>query len=159
MWSHYAANHQGICIEYDAKEFSTNEPIFTQLHPVIYKKELFDASPYTNVFGGGSEQNPLLATIAACHKSGEWSYEEEWRLISSVSPEHNRPEYILTYRPKSISLGAKMSEKEKELVTAIAADLQIPVLQTSLAWNQFKLEFTEGGQSAPPNPFKEFFDT
>ena len=141
MWSHYAANHQGICIEYDAKEFLTNESILKKLHPVIYKEELFDAYPYTTFFGVGAEQNPLLASIAACHKSNEWSYEEEWRLISPVSPENNKPEYNLTYRPKGIFLGAKIPEKDKELLTAIAADVQIPIFQASLEWNGFKLEF------------------
>ena len=108
-WSHYAANHHGICIEYDAKEFLTNESILKKLHPVIYKEELFDAYPYTTFFGVGAEQNPLLASIAACHKSNEWSYEEEWRLISPVSPENNKPEYNLTYRPKGIFFGRQDS--------------------------------------------------
>jgi hypothetical protein len=43
-----------------------------------------------------------------------------------------KPEYILTYHPRSISLGTKIPEKGKELVTAIASDLQISVLQASL---------------------------
>jgi hypothetical protein len=155
MWSHYAANHQGICIEYDAKEFLANKLVLKKLHPVIYKGELFAVSPNATFSGGGAEQNPLLATIAACHKSREWSYEEEWRLVSPVSRTKQRsrkvrakssyigPEYILTYRPKVIFLGAKIPEKAKDLITAIAADVQVPVFQASLAWNGFRLEFAK----------------
>jgi hypothetical protein len=75
MWSHYAANHRGICLEYDTQEFIQNDSLLNYLHPVVYKQELFDAAPYTSFFGEGMERNPLMTTIAACHKSREWSYE------------------------------------------------------------------------------------
>jgi hypothetical protein len=81
MWSHYASNHRGICIEYDTQEFIPSDSVANDLHPVIYKQLVFDAASYTSFFSEGVERNPLMTTIAACHKSREWSYEEEWRLI------------------------------------------------------------------------------
>lgn len=37
MWSHYANNHQGFCIEYETPDYSKeNENIYLNLFPVIY---------------------------------------------------------------------------------------------------------------------------
>lgn len=37
MWSHYASSHEGICIEYDFKDyFQNNNDPSTLLHEVIY---------------------------------------------------------------------------------------------------------------------------
>lgn len=82
MWAHYADNHAGICIEY-----STTPELFAQLQskkfsllPVVYRKDLVHLDPMQLV---DNEERVLVETIAQ-YKSPEWSYEMEWRLISST---------------------------------------------------------------------------
>lgn len=41
MWSHYAQNHTGFCIEYDFKE---SDMLCKQLYPVIYTKDRYAVS-------------------------------------------------------------------------------------------------------------------
>ena len=38
MWSHYAQNHMGYCIEYD---FEENDMYYRHLHPVTYTKDRY----------------------------------------------------------------------------------------------------------------------
>jgi hypothetical protein len=46
MWSHYAENHSGFCIEYNFKSLGPSNPRVRMLHPVIYKENFFDATEY-----------------------------------------------------------------------------------------------------------------
>lgn len=41
MWSHYAQNHTGYCIEYD---FEENDMFYRHLYPVIYTKDRYAVS-------------------------------------------------------------------------------------------------------------------
>ena len=41
MWSHYAQNHTGFCIEYD---FEEKDMFYKHLHPVVYTKERYAVS-------------------------------------------------------------------------------------------------------------------
>lgn len=41
MWSHYAQNHKGFCIEY---EFDESNTFYKHLHPIIYTKERYTTS-------------------------------------------------------------------------------------------------------------------
>lgn len=69
MWSHYAANHTGICLEYDTDERTT---IATALG-VKY------CDQYPTLELPDKRLEGLLALTA---KSAVWSYEAEYRLIA-----------------------------------------------------------------------------
>lgn len=43
MWSHYAQNHKGFCIEY---EFDESNTFYKHLHPIIYTKERYTTSKW-----------------------------------------------------------------------------------------------------------------
>lgn len=74
MWSHYSDQHKGIVIEFDH-----NHPFFTKpksgygLQPVLYRKTRVDK------LGESSLIEPYF------HKSKEWAYEQEHRLLVSLS--------------------------------------------------------------------------
>lgn len=65
MWSHYARNHSGICIEFNAGVFP-----FSLAKPVQYSKFY---PTYRLDMTGAAE---LLT------KSDHWAYEREWRVVA-----------------------------------------------------------------------------
>ncbi|PWX18316.1 hypothetical protein CYK65_11810 [Clostridium perfringens] len=71
MWSHYAKNHQGICIEYDYNDISN----YTEVYPVVYMEENIDLSEsIINIDPYGIHKKIMI-------KFALWEYEKEWRII------------------------------------------------------------------------------
>jgi len=81
MWSHYASNHTGVCLEIEIeKNFLTNQKI--KLEKVIYSKQL----PIINDFVYPDDfinENYSWTDIKKMlfYKLNTWSYEDEWRLV------------------------------------------------------------------------------
>jgi hypothetical protein len=67
MWSHYARNHTGICLE-----FAVDNPLFRLARPVRYRTTYPEFAPARH------EALELVLT-----KSKDWIYENEFRLVSS----------------------------------------------------------------------------
>lgn len=105
MWSHYANNNQGICVEYD---FTQNLNITSLIYPIIYLDNPIDfTSLLENPQNKDIEMSVLLSTIV---KSKVWEYEKEWRLIfyfSGGNKLNNRVPIINIPVPKTIYLGNK----------------------------------------------------
>ncbi len=77
MWSHYANNHCGMCVEYELLNIN-NQVGFSPV-PVIYsdkRSSLCSINPDT------IENDTTSVFIKSLtSKSPEWSYEKEWRII------------------------------------------------------------------------------
>jgi hypothetical protein len=71
MWSHYAANHRGICLEFDK-----NNPLIAKARPVRYRKTYPEWTPQMS----GDNILELVLT-----KSADWHYEREFRLIGTLA--------------------------------------------------------------------------
>lgn len=67
MWSHYANNHSGICLEFEI------DNILENLHPCYYT----DSFPEMN----WKSNNINLSLI----KEKAWEYEAEWRLVKTTT--------------------------------------------------------------------------
>ena len=83
MWSHYAKNHTGFCVEYTYNELRMLHKISEypmMLAPVIYgSKNLIN-------FTNNDEENDFQISKPVFCKAFDWIYEQEWRQIL-VSPE------------------------------------------------------------------------
>src|SRR4029077_7340279 len=97
MWSHYANQHTGICIEFSGATMLSSANFLELLHPVRYTENFLDVfrlfwlSP-ADIYQVRFDVLPILA---ACHKSKDWDYEGEWRLVS-LDPDHRKePEFSL----------------------------------------------------------------
>ncbi len=105
MWSHYANNNQGICVEYD---FTKKLDIIFFLYPIIYLDNPIDfTSLLENPKNKDIEISVLLSTII---KSKVWEYEKEWRLIfyfGGGNKLDDRVSIINIPVPKTIYLGNK----------------------------------------------------
>ena len=99
MWSHYADNNRGICIEYDM----TNSQIEPFIYPVAYVSTPLDCSVLCET---DIDLAMLLSTIV---KYDIWSYEKEWRMLLyyPTLKHEKRTERIpvLMPKPRAIYLG------------------------------------------------------
>lgn len=72
MWSHYAENHRGICLE-----FAVDNEIFGNAREVAYRSEYPCWLPHDPPDEGMIE---VLLT-----KSDDWKYEKEFRIVARAS--------------------------------------------------------------------------
>lgn len=135
MWSHYAKNHSGFCIEYNFKQLGEKSDLTRMLQPVIYKNEIFDMTPYVE---DKNNSNCLIISYLAMIKSIEWQYEKEWRYSIAWGPSaksFNKGVPI----PTAVYLGAKMQQKDEIFIKEVAKEKSIPVYKMKMKSNEFKL--------------------
>ena len=156
MWSHYANQHKGICIEFPGSSMLSNAEFFKLLHPVRYTERLFDLvqviSPLISeiepdeVFSPGTPEfnADCYPILAACHKSSEWKYEDEWRLVFLDPAGRIEPEFSLEARdikPSRIILGAKINKADEAAIKELAEKISVQTVNADLAKDRFKIEF------------------
>lgn len=133
MWAHYANNHQGFCIGYNFKELHND--LTDLILPVIYSDELLEISKFLL-----PESNQSLLMNAITRKSKAWEYEKEWRmLMHQVNNEKTQLQKLPI--PKSIYLGAKISEADKRDIINISLKKNINVYQMYMGIDEFKLYY------------------
>jgi hypothetical protein len=88
MWSHYADEHRGICIEYDTRD---------QAHPrlanVNYKgpRAIKTSDLYRWIVRDDAEAKTRVLKTYFYTKSNEWRYEREWRDVKEQSGVNDVP--------------------------------------------------------------------
>lgn len=138
MWSHYAAQHQGFCVEYETARMP--EIAQRMLFPVIYRETMFDATRFHRAMSADPKRfNNVYTVLPPLFKAPAWSYEEEWRLVfaGGVIPE---PRAYAMGRPKAVYLGARMMPHGEQMVRQICDDMSVPVWRMRLARDRFRLE-------------------
>lgn len=106
MWSHYANQHKGLCIEYDMKDVK-NE----QVHEVIYggSREILTSEIVEWLDEPGNDTR--IKQVCLLTKSGEWRYESEWRMFSSIGLGDSLPpikSIIFGYKCPDVTIYAVM---------------------------------------------------
>lgn len=127
MWSHYANNHQGFVLEYNMRPTLFSKHPNYGLYPVIYDEERYDASSYMGwsflKMIGINSKNPDNFSHVKCaiHKSLQWEYEQEWRLVDYSSRDCSKVNSTeISYKPIAIYYGMRISEDNKNLLHEIA---------------------------------------
>lgn len=126
MWSHYANNHRGLCIEYDFSAFNsfsagvTFAPvIYSPKRPQVPEKLLNDVA--TDQL---DRQDYRFLTSTLFTKDSVWQYESEWRIVKGVhvdtqasSPhiEFEMPPISAVYFGAAINDSCKGQVAKKEL--------------------------------------------
>lgn len=85
MWSHYSANHTGVCIGFD-----TGEAPFHDAVKVAYSTD----RPRVTL---ESSPDELLENVFL-KKSKHWEYEEEWRIVRRTIEDEERDFYFDRYK-------------------------------------------------------------
>jgi hypothetical protein len=145
MWSHYAQDHTGFCIEYDFKSLGPSHPRTRMLFPVIYKSDFFDATEYYMetllLASKGIHFNNLFGIYPTIWKSNRWEYEKEWRTVfpwgPGISKEDKEKRFLCMPKPKKLYVGAKVSDENRNLILEIARKKKIPVYQMTLGKDSF----------------------
>ena len=80
MWSHYAENYTGVCLEFDRAHLQKIDC----LRKVAYAKPDEDRERFPLPHGNQKDNSPEYqerARAFLAKKGNEWHYEKEWRLI------------------------------------------------------------------------------
>lgn len=137
LWAHYAKNHSGFAMEYDFRSLPLENLMGLALWPVRYTG-VFNASDLLQGVKTKRAFNNLFGIIAALHKSPDWSYEEEWRLVladsSSVPPQNYKVPL------KAVYLGSKISERYESQIIQESMVAGIPVFKMRLVPHEFRME-------------------
>ena len=101
LWSHYAANHTGLCLVFRA---TNTTPFFGIAQPVEYCKNYPEVDILNN-----SPNEQVQAFLLT--KAIDWKYEAEWRIIDHDTGPGSKsfPEELLV----EVIFGVRMEEKIK----------------------------------------------
>lgn len=131
MWSHYADNHKGFCIEYDCGADASLRKIAT---PVTYS-ESYPALSLANM--PASSDNSFL-NVCLFTKAKQWAYEREWRVVMS---DGNRV-FQAPSQVTSIILGSRMPTEDKVMLyKALRHKEGIQFKEAQLCDDRFAIEF------------------
>lgn len=91
MWSHYANNHKGFCIEFD---ILVDPDLFCLALPVNYVKTMPE-------FNYPTEFNNIITNIIQ-PKYKDWEYEKEVRIIKPQSENEKNGSQAFSFKPESM---------------------------------------------------------
>lgn len=124
MWSHYANQHQGFCIEYNTSKIE--EKILEKIYPVFYHETFFPLIETGTL--NDKKFNSLI-------KYKDWKYEHEWRLISD--------EKFLSLKPSKIYLGVRFNDEYLDLFKDIAREKNCELYQMEMNYSKYALKNKE----------------
>jgi len=135
MWSHYADNHQGICVGFDEKALRYSQ-LFGKILRVNYSSEYPELNPIN--------KNKKSDEIKFFHKSIDWQYEKEIRAINIYNDKiPSIKERTITLDDKHIKeiiIGLNTNEKSKKEIINIARSKGIEVYQCYKSEFEFKID-------------------
>lgn len=138
MWSHYANQHRGFCVEYDYREINRLRIKDNTIIPILYsdKPNICEVKIDTRV-----EILQYQLGIAFT-KSTEWEYEKEWRLIEiNDEDQKGKNGFLIPFvRPKRIYMGCRISDQLREDIIKYCYANNIDLYQMKLVSGTFRLE-------------------
>jgi hypothetical protein len=129
MWSHYADSHKGIALGFEAR--SANSWLLAA-KPVLYSKQVpTGAASIENFVAFITSQRPqpkneMAFQNAAFTKSLDWSYEQEWRVLTKDTSMGAELYSDWPFSPAelvSIHFGCRSSKESKDKLTEAARNL------------------------------------
>lgn len=138
MWSHYAQQHRGICLEFERTASNIlGMPEFTL--PVRYsiKAPIIDARRYRSA---NSEERKEIEHSLVLTKAADWTYEREWRVIRSTCANSTQ---ILECKIACITLGLRAENDTQEYILSLARKAGFRVKKANLKANEFGLKIDE----------------
>lgn len=141
MWSHYANNHTGICVEYDM-----NEIIYKLKYapvPVLYSDDrIVFKSLDTDSLYSDALRYFIRGTTT---KSRDWSYEKEWRIVRDYFAcgdkwdKTNNGALLDMIRPHSLILGCMTKEYMEKQAIAYCDELKINLYKMKKSEETYRL--------------------
>jgi tetratricopeptide (TPR) repeat protein len=134
MWSHYAANHTGYCVEYslDRSDFKKDtDDTITYLQPIIYRKSDVNLS----------ESSSINSELAFHTKSDCWAYENEVRLISykTDGKSESHVNYPLSDKSKIKAIYFGMKSNKEDIKSLMS---ELVKVHEDIKFYQMKIDYT-----------------
>ncbi|MCG9900871.1 MAG: DUF2971 domain-containing protein [Hydrotalea sp.] len=132
LWTHYADEHKGICIEYDI----VNEPpeVRAFLLPIIYSVMVYKVGLF-------EELTSLRKIGSTLIKAKDWEYESEWRL-AFFRQGNEFPSKLAVSKPKAVYLGTRFHLNDEKLINdlfTVLEEKEIPYYFMSKHPSEYKL--------------------
>lgn len=128
MWSHYANNHEGFCLEYD-------------LYDLFEMKELLLPVKYEERISKGSI-NSGISMEFMFRKSNVWEYEGEWRIVKQAQDDISYMN-IDVPKVKAIYMGCKINNELKDTLIEICKFRKIKLFESKICLNKYDIIFKE----------------
>ncbi|MBY0379337.1 MAG: DUF2971 domain-containing protein [Burkholderiales bacterium] len=144
MWSHYASNHKGFCVEYHLNSIKTNF-IPRLIFPVIYTDEIFNATEYYKYASLSMNNtdmpafNNLHHIKSAMFKAKCWKYEKEWRFIYPFKNDLGKNNLQIGGMPKAIYFGTKTEQNHIDKIKAIYSQTNVAFYKMNMLKNKYEL--------------------
>lgn len=131
MWSHYADQHKGICIEFDTSEHNCRN-----LAPVDYQSSrVIDVSDILAwKLHGEEEAGEKIRRQIFYSKAPQWKYEREWRSVDAESGLKHLP-----FNVSAVYFGMNCSYVVEECLVKLCRDTDISLRNVRAEKNGFKL--------------------
>lgn len=119
MWSHYADEHRGLCIEYDMTTY-----VWHGLHPVDYRlpRSIKISELYDWKMKGSTSAEKAIKNIFYLAKAPQWRYEQEWREIGNFIGSSSAPA-----RVSAIHFGLRCDSSVITAIVKLHTSLNPPV--------------------------------
>ena len=153
MWSHYADYHKGFVLEYDLRPTLSNCIPNVGIYPVIYDDKRYDGTQYIlweflRMLGVKLPNPDTLSYIkCALHKSCQWEYEKEWRLIDSNLRDNiiSENKTWVSLKPTAIYYGTNISSDNKNRLHSIAQgkNLKEYNMYIDYAFDKYEMQYRE----------------
>lgn len=139
MWSHYADNHKGFCIQYNFSERPEVNDLRRYCFPVLYRRKLVDATKYLEK---PTETNPLFGQFMSMIKSDQWEYEKEWRIIYAFGGSQTKFEHKMP-KPSTVILGSHVSNKDRMTMEDYCNKNGIKLKRAELSHKEFRMNIID----------------
>ena len=128
MWSHYAHNHTGICVEYD---FSPGSGTTILPRQVRYKRDI----PQLSLADFAPSASSSTFDTLWLTKAPEWEYENEWRIIMNEGNKNYEAPPII-----SVAFGAKTSDTDKfKVIESLGNKSRVLLKDSQLSTEKFEI--------------------
>ncbi|NVN24656.1 DUF2971 domain-containing protein [Asaia siamensis] len=133
MWSHYARNHRGVALEFDAIKWCDQMPWMNgQFHLVSYSQNRIQLMLTREHYDKAQLFNAAILTKDLC-----WKHEEEWRVITRKPDCLKFPEPSLT----GVIFGCCTPDENKARLREVCATLpEVKFYQAKMRTNEFGLD-------------------
>jgi hypothetical protein len=119
MWSHYADNHRGFCLEFSSSEPQSSP--FPVSWPITYQG---DRPIVDTTVTADNIDTDLIVRRGLLTKSLDWAYEREWRALKERGTGPMvLPEGLLS----AVILGARMKPEDREQLLSWARQHPTPL--------------------------------
>lgn len=126
MWSYYANNHKGFCIEYYFDSFESPQFIF----PVVYKES-------KRIDIDNLDDSQMYKSILT--KYSDWLKEDEWRIILPFCDKKEKGKVIKQPLPKAIHMGVDIEGSLRDFLNKYCRDRFVELYQMEIDKSKGKM--------------------